>query len=90
VIFWSSIVLIFNGWETFTKGNWDPANFVIAYVTVPIFVILTAGFIVVKKPKFVKAEDLDLYSNIPSDEEVSYTEPVPKTWFGRTVNFIFT
>jgi amino acid transporter len=63
---------------------------VIAYITLPIFVVLATGYLVVKKPKWIKAEDLDLHTNIPSDEEVSYTEPVPKTWFGRAVNFIFT
>lgn len=105
VIFWSFVVLIFNGWEVFTKGNWNPgdlrayvrsdlrsqaADFVIAYITLPIFVLLAGGYILVKKPKYTKVQDLDLFSNVPSDEEVSYTEPVPKTWFGRAVNFIFT
>ncbi|WWC68293.1 uncharacterized protein I206_102217 [Kwoniella pini CBS 10737] len=90
VIFWSGIIIIFNGWEVFTKGSWDGSNFVIAYITIPVFSILILGYWLVKRPKHLKIDELDMYSNIPSDEEVTYEEPPPKNWGVKVVNFLFT
>ncbi|WWC96603.1 hypothetical protein V866_003472 [Kwoniella sp. B9012] len=90
VIFWSSIIIIFNGWEVFTKGYWNPSDFVIAYITIPVFSILILGYWIVKRPRHLKIDELDMYSNIPTDEEVSYEEPPPKNWGVKVVNFLFT
>ncbi|WWD05376.1 hypothetical protein V865_003450 [Kwoniella europaea PYCC6329] len=90
VIFWSSIIIIFNGWEVFTKGSWNPSDFVIAYITIPVFSVLILGYWIVKRPRHLKIDELDMYSNIPTDEEVSYEEPPPKNWGVKVVNFLFT
>jgi amino acid transporter len=34
--------------------------------------------------------EMDFVSNIPTDEEVSYEEPPPRTIFGKVVNYLFT
>ncbi|RSH95100.1 hypothetical protein EHS25_000186 [Saitozyma podzolica] len=90
VIFWSSIVLIFSGWEVFTKGHWSAQDFVIDYITIPIFLVLAGGFWIVKRPRWLKAHELDMFGNIPKDEDVECDEPAPKTWFGKVINFLFT
>jgi amino acid transporter len=90
VIFWSFLILIFSGWEVFTKGHWSASNFVIDYITIPVFIVLVAGFIIVKRPRMLKIDELDMFSNIPSDEDVTYDEPPPKNWFVKVVNFLFT
>ncbi|KAK8861754.1 hypothetical protein IAR55_002577 [Kwoniella newhampshirensis] len=90
VIFWCLIVIIFNGWEVFTKGNWSGTNFVINYINIPFFILLIGGYTLIRRPKFVKLEQLDFVSNIPTDEEVSYEEPEPKHWWGKMFNYIFT
>ncbi|OCF42838.1 hypothetical protein I317_03315 [Kwoniella heveanensis CBS 569] len=90
VILWSAIIIVFNGWEVFTKGHWDPSNFVIAYITLPVFSLLLLGYWLVKRPRHLKADELDMFSNIPSDEEVSYEEPPPKNFGVKIVNFLFT
>lgn len=90
VIFWASIILLFNGWEVFTRGNWDPSNFVIAYIPVPIFLCLNLGYWLVRRPKWQKPEELDMFSNIPTDEMVAYEEPPPKNAFMKLVNALFT
>nr|XP_019003876.1 uncharacterized protein I203_03031 [Kwoniella mangroviensis CBS 8507]OCF67337.1 hypothetical protein I203_03031 [Kwoniella mangroviensis CBS 8507] len=89
-IFWSSIIIIFNGWEVFTKGYWNPSDFVIAYITIPVFSVLILGYWIVKRPRHLKIDELDMYSNIPIDEEVSYEEPPTKNWGVKVVNFLFT
>ncbi|RSH80779.1 hypothetical protein EHS25_007115 [Saitozyma podzolica] len=90
VIFWSAIVIIFNGWEVFTKGNWDASNFVVAYINIPIFALLIGAYYLVKKPEWIRAEDLDFVSNIPTDEEVHYEEPPPRNVFVKLMNVLFT
>lgn len=83
-------MLLFNGWMVFTKGNWDPSDFVIAYIPVPIFLTLVTGYTLVKRPKWLKPSELDMYSNIPTDEQVAYEEPKPTNWFQKAVQFVFT
>jgi amino acid transporter len=90
VIFWSAIVLVFNGWEVFTKGHFTGANFVIAYITIPIFLVLSVGYYIWKRHPWLQPDELDMFSNIPSDEEVTHEETPPETWFGKAVNWIFT
>ncbi|KAL7423301.1 hypothetical protein Q5752_002602 [Cryptotrichosporon argae] len=89
-IAWCAIVIIFNGWEVFTKGGWDASDFVIAYINIPLFGGLWLGWWIVKRPKHLKPEELDFVSNIPTDEEVSYDEPPPKNIFGKIANILFT
>lgn len=83
-------MIVFNGWEVFTKGNWDASNFVVAYINIPIFALLVAAYYLVKKPRWVRAEDLDFVSNIPTDEEVYYEEPPPRNIFVKIMNVLFT
>lgn len=50
------------------------------------------GFWLVKRPKHLKPADLDMYSNIPTDEELEceYEEdPKPQNWFMKAFSFIF-
>ena len=81
---------MFNGWQVFTKGGWNTSDFIVAYINLPIFLVLIAGYNIVKKPKHLKPSELDFVSNIPSDEEVSYEEPPPKTVFHKAMNYLFT
>ncbi|ORY21043.1 general amino acid permease 1 [Naematelia encephala] len=91
VVFSCSIVILFNGWQVFTKGNWNSSNFVVAYINLPLFFGAILGhWLLHKRPKFVKPVDLDMFSNIPSDQDVSYEEPPAKNWFHKVVQFLFT
>ncbi|WVO14408.1 hypothetical protein L204_102041 [Cryptococcus depauperatus] len=90
VVFWSTIIVIFNGWEVFTHGHWNSSDFVIAYITIPFFLALVIGYYLIKRPVHLNIHELDMYSNIPSDEEVMYDEPPPKNWFMKVVNLLFT
>ncbi len=89
-ICWSVIIIVFNGWENFTTGNFDASSFIVAYINVPLFFALVVGYWLVKRPRHLTAEELDFVSNIPTDEEVSCEEPEPKTVFGKIANWLFT
>lgn len=89
-IFWSAVVIFFNGWEVFTKGNWNTSDFIVAYITIPIFFGCALAHYVVKRPRWLSPSELDFVSNVPSDEEITYEEPVPTTWFGKVCSWLFT
>lgn len=61
LLFFSTII-IFNGWEVFTKGNWDVGDFITAYIGIPIYVCLFTGWKLIKRTKFVKAHEADLWT----------------------------
>ena len=90
VIFWAVTIILCNGWQNFTKGNFVATSFVIAYLNLPVFLLLILIHWIVKRPRWLAPNELDFVSNIPSDEEVSYEEPPPKNWFIRIVRWLFT
>jgi len=83
-------VIVFNGWEVFTKGGWDTSSFIVSYINIPLFFTLMIGYWLLKKPKHLTSLELDFVSNIPSDAEVSYEEPPPKNLFVKICNWLFT
>ncbi|ORX40940.1 amino acid transporter [Kockovaella imperatae] len=58
VVFFA-LILIFNGFTVFLKGNWSVSNFFAAYVTLMIFAVCYFGWKVVKRTKIVPLEDID-------------------------------
>ncbi|TXT13488.1 hypothetical protein VHUM_00855 [Vanrija humicola] len=91
VLVWAWVLVLGHGWKVFTKGNWDTVDFLISYISVPVFLLLLAGYTIAKRPRTIPLLDLDFVSNIPTDAETGYEPPtVPKTWWGRVVGFLFT
>ncbi|GFZ52248.1 hypothetical protein JCM24511_10021 [Saitozyma sp. JCM 24511] len=90
-IFWCCIVLLFNGWTVFTRGNWNVSNFLVAYINLPLFFgAIFLHWLKHGRKNFVPPAELDMVSNIPSDKDVSYKEPPPKNFFTKVVAFLFT
>lgn len=57
-----SIVALFNGYDCFFPGNFSAKTFVPPYIDIPIYLALFLGYKIVKKTKFVKLSDMDLWS----------------------------
>ncbi|KAJ6624231.1 amino acid permease/ SLC12A domain-containing protein [Mycena sp. CBHHK59/15] len=86
---WSVVIVLFNGWSVFIKGEWDVSDFIIAYINIPIFVVLYGIYKVVRRSRFVSLEKMDFYSNVPPPETVDFDEPVPTTVGGKVWAFLF-
>lgn len=56
------IVAIFNGFDAFFPGHFSAKTFVPPYIDIPIFASLFLGYKIVKRTKFVKLKDMDLWS----------------------------
>lgn len=76
-----SIILLFNGWEVFTKGNWNAGTFVTDYVGIPIYFGLYLFWKILKRTSFVKPSEADLWTGKAAiDEEVWIETPPRNIW----------
>lgn len=84
---WSTIVILLNGWYLFTAGNWVAEEFVVRYVNLAVTVALVLGYVGWKRPKWVRASELDLWSGVPSDEVGGDETRGP--WWRRVLRWCF-
>jgi amino acid transporter len=84
-IIFSSTVAFFNGFDAFFPGRFSAKTFVPPYVDIPIFLCLFLGYKIIKKTKFVKIEDMDLWSGKEEADELESTweEPKPRNFLGE-------
>ncbi|WVW80547.1 hypothetical protein I302_102532 [Kwoniella bestiolae CBS 10118] len=57
-----TLVMLFNGFPVFLKGNWDTSSFFVAYVSLLLFAICWIGWKVVKKTKVVPLDEIDFHT----------------------------
>ncbi|KAH7268818.1 amino acid permease/ SLC12A domain-containing protein [Fusarium solani] len=82
------VIIVFNGFKVFIHGQWDVADFVSAYVNIPIFFSLYIFWKLFKKTKFVSPEEADITTGkaeIDAQED-AWEDPKPrnaleKFWF---------
>jgi len=80
------ILTLTNGFHVFFPENWSAANFLAAYITLPIFLALYAGHKVLRRTSFaIKVDEIDIVTGKKEMDELSasYTEPVPKNWLHK-------
>ncbi|KIJ46674.1 hypothetical protein M422DRAFT_249833 [Sphaerobolus stellatus SS14] len=58
-LIWVILIILFNDWIFFLKGNWDHSSFITNYFLLPIFVILYFGYKWWYKMKIVPLEGMD-------------------------------
>ncbi|KAJ7445221.1 amino acid permease/ SLC12A domain-containing protein [Mycena galericulata] len=86
---WSVVIVLFNGWPVFIKGEWNVSDFIIAYINIPIFVCLYAVYKIVRKSKAVTPSKMDFHSNVPPPEMIDFDEPEPTTTWGKIWVWLF-
>lgn len=82
------IIVLFNGWETFTTGKWSTANFITAYIGLPIYFGLFAFWKVFKKTKVVDPAHADLWTGKAALDAEEWPEVVPRNWIERVWGWI--
>ncbi|KAI5456478.1 amino acid permease/ SLC12A domain-containing protein [Mariannaea sp. PMI_226] len=80
----STIITLICGFPVFLKGNWSASNFVSTYIGIPIFIVPIVGWKLIKKSKFVRAKDVDLWSGRYYPEHTG--QKGPKTVAQRLVH----
>ncbi|KAL8354950.1 hypothetical protein RB601_000643 [Gaeumannomyces tritici] len=80
------LLTLTNGFALFFPGRWEVESFLVAYITLPIFLVLYLGHkAVTRTPFFRKTEDIDVVTGVREMEELaaSDVEPVPKNVWQR-------
>lgn len=79
------LILLTGGFTVFTKGNWDPATFVSAYLDIPLVLIAFTFWKFYKKTKVVKLENVPLVEAL---EQVAQYEEEPVTKYSKWLVWI--
>ncbi|KAF2120512.1 amino acid permease/ SLC12A domain-containing protein [Lophiotrema nucula] len=86
------IMTFVGGYTVFLKGNWDIPTFLFSYMMIFVFPVLFLGWKFIKRSKFKRAHEIDLYQDLEEIEE--YTRnfvPTPdKNAFDKWFNKIFS
>jgi len=80
------ILTLTNGFQVFFPSNWSVSNFLAAYITIPVFLVLYLGHKVIKRgPWCIKISDVDVWTGKKEMDELDamYPEPVPKNWLQK-------
>ncbi|GAA5886550.1 hypothetical protein JCM6882_001684 [Rhodosporidiobolus microsporus] len=84
-----TLVILFSGYTTFLKGNWDTATFVTAYITIPWFFLMYIVYKFWCKTTFVRLSAMDFETNrreldaMAEEQQALYKPPrnfVEKLW----------
>jgi amino acid transporter len=79
------IVAFFNGFDAFFPGRFSAKTFIPPYIDIPIVLTLFFGYKLVKKTRFVKTADMDLWSGKAEIDRLEPHWPVvePKNFLQR-------
>lgn len=59
-----TVILLFNGFTVFLRGNWDTSSFMASYIGLPVFAICYVGWKVAKRTKMVPIREIDYTSGM--------------------------
>jgi yeast amino acid transporter len=80
------VLTLTNGFHVFFPGNWSASNFLAAYITLPIFLVMYLGHkLYFKTPFAIKVQDIDVITGKKEMDELCSHDvaPVPKNWAQR-------
>lgn len=81
------IVLLTNGFTVFTKGNWDPASFVSAYLDIPLVLGAFTVWKVLKKTKFKSLDSVRLTEALEQADQYPESVTERKSLLVRILTF---
>ncbi|KKK14938.1 proline-specific permease [Aspergillus rambellii] len=85
----SVIITLVAGFPVFLKGSWSTSNFIASYIGIPIFIVPIIGWKLVKRTKFARAAEIDLWSGRLQEGEVIEHTLKPTTALGRFIDWLF-
>lgn len=88
ILFVISLLTITNGFGVFTNANWNVSDFIAAYITIPIFLVLYFGHKIWFRTRFyIPIQNVDVMSGKREMDELCADDisgaPVPKNVFQK-------
>ncbi|KNG89288.1 putative amino acid permease [Aspergillus nomiae NRRL 13137] len=84
----STIITLVAGFPVFLKGNWSSSDFVASYIGIPIFIVPIILWKLIKRTKFVRAADMDLWSGRLQEGEILVQRRPPQNVWERFVDWL--
>ncbi|KAL7420884.1 hypothetical protein Q5752_004838 [Cryptotrichosporon argae] len=87
-----SIIIFFNGFTVFMKGNWDTGNFFAAYISVFIFFIVWAAWKIGKRTKWIPLDQIDFMTGRRELDEMEEQDQATYTtdkWYQKVMSILF-
>ncbi|KKY17138.1 putative amino-acid permease inda1 [Diplodia seriata] len=78
-----AVIILFNGFAVFTKGNWSIDDFITAYIGIPIYFGLYIFWKVFKREPIVKVEEMDIWSGKAALDAQVWPERIPRNWMEK-------
>ncbi|KAI1443195.1 proline-specific permease [Annulohypoxylon stygium] len=85
-LFFVTLLTLTNGFQVFFPSQWSASNFLAAYITIPIFLVLYFGHKLVYRTRFaIRTEDVDVWTGKKEMDDMSAAdrEPVPRNWLEK-------
>ncbi|GHJ87443.1 hypothetical protein NliqN6_3845 [Naganishia liquefaciens] len=76
-----NLIILFNGYLVFLRGNWNTTDFIVAYISLPIFVAFALFWKLFKKSKWVSLDEMDFMTGrreldeMDREEREKYAKP---------------
>ncbi|KAI1807491.1 proline-specific permease [Daldinia bambusicola] len=86
VLFIIVILTLTNGFQVFFPSEWNVSNFLAAYITIPIFLVLYLGHkLVYRTPIATKTEEVDVWTGKKEMDDLSAAddERIPQNWYEK-------
>lgn len=82
------VIIIFNGFAVFTHNkdgtsNWSVQDFVTAYVGIPIYVGFYLFWKILKRTKFVRSSEADIWTGKAALDAEVWPEREPRNWLEK-------
>ncbi|KKK19392.1 putative arginine permease [Aspergillus rambellii] len=77
------ILLLTGGFTVFTRGKWDPANFVASYLDIPLVILAYLGYKMIRRTKFVSLEEIPLRQGLEEARNDPHNCPPPSSKWSR-------
>lgn len=81
-----SLLTLTNGFQIFIGSNWDVSNFIAAYITLPVFLVLYLGHKIWFRTRLcVPVKDIDVLTGLKEMDELEAMDvpPVPKNFLQK-------
>jgi amino acid transporter len=83
-----ALIIVFNGWEVFTKGNWSVEGFITAYVGIPIYFGLYVFWKMLKRTSLVDPAEADIWSGKAALDAKIWPDTKPRNFLEKVWQWI--
>ena len=78
-----AVIIVFNGWQVFTKGGWSVTGFLTAYIGAPIFFGFYGFWKIFKRTRVVRNEEADIWTGKAALDAEIWPEHIPRNFIEK-------